>query len=580
VACKIQAEKQTSFHRFVPSKHIIFKLFKRSALRRYHPIFLFVCSVLLWTGIPASGQTDGLLEIDGSLERFLIRQQTAGHLDDAILSHRPISVRTALALLAELELSDPVDCQLRDQFLGLAHHPGAEWLRGQWTAAFRNGRDLFSAEDTTWAIQVNSILNLSAGRAFFGNDPLERSTKNVWRSSRGARLSGHIGPYVYFEGQVSENQEQVVDPAVEYGTAPGRPSTKLSEGGAYDWMETRAVVGFQTSHFDLRFGRDDNLWGYGAKSTILSNIGSTYDQVQIRAALGRFQYVSLLYAPASFGPRTSDGFAARKYAASHRLAAKLGSKWEIGLVETLVFGTDSLDTRTRFDLAYANPIIFLRSAERDRGSPDNAMIGLSASFQPRNGVKVYGELLLDEYVPDNFGKGWWANKWAWQLGAHGVDLGLPRSSLRIEIARMRPFLYSHKRTVNSYTHFGDVLGHPAGPNAWNLFIEAGWIANERLTLTTVVDLTHQGVNTDLNYGSDPNRSYSSRVSEFDNDFLQGNLTNTSLVSWMASFELLPQMYIDASAAFVSTERETGGNQMYFLPRVSVRLNSNSSHLPR
>ena len=546
-------------------------------LGRMHKLVAILFLLIL--AEPVQAQSDGLLEIDGEIERYLLRQQTAGRLNGAILTHRPLSVAEARIMLESLDVNDPVDRRLRDQYLGHNEsYPGASWAQGIWSQAFANGRDLFSWGDSTWAIQAGYVLDMQMGRAFFGTDPQGREYRNVWNFGRGFRFSGHAGSHVYFELNLTENAEQVVYPEFVSGTAPGRPSTRLSEGGAYKWMDTRAIVGFRTSHFDLRFGRDANLWGPGARSTVLSHQVTTYDQVQIRATLGRFQYVSLLYSPAILD--TGESFRPRKYAAAHRITARITDRIELSAFETVVFATDSLGNRARFDLAYANPIIFLRAAERDRGSPDNALLGIGASWRPIDGIKVYGEFLLDEFSAQERGKAWWANKWAWQMGGHVVPDFFPRSELRMEIARMRPFLYAHKETFNSYTHFGDVLGHPSGPNAWNLFVEGSWLASRRLVLTAVLDWTKQGVNTEENLGSDPNLSYSSRAREYGNTFLQGNVTDTRLLSGMASFEVLPAIYLDGGLSLYSRTRDLGSDQSFVLPRVGIRWHATRTHYSR
>ena len=52
--------------------------------------------------------------------------------------------------------------------------------------------------------------------------------------------------------------------------------------------------------------------------------------------------------------------------------------------------------QNQFELQYLNPVIFYRMVEQILGSPDNAMIGLNVSYDIKNRIRVYGQLLLDE----------------------------------------------------------------------------------------------------------------------------------------------------------------------------------------
>ena len=58
--------------------------------------------LFLLLSVPASAQVDGVLQIDDGLHRFLVRQQLAGRLDWAHLTHQPLSAGDAQAYLDSL----------------------------------------------------------------------------------------------------------------------------------------------------------------------------------------------------------------------------------------------------------------------------------------------------------------------------------------------------------------------------------------------------------------------------------------------------------------------------------------------
>src|SRR5690606_25694881 len=121
----------------------------------------------------------------------------------------------------------------------------------------------------------------------------------------------------------------------------------------------------------------------------------------------------------------------------------------IGLFESVVFGR-----KNHFEFSYLNPVIFYRSIEQQNGSPDNAMVGLDAKANVAKKLQFYGQLLLDEFKLSEIkaGNGWWANKWGYQLGAKYIDaFGVNNLDLQVEHNRVRPFTYSHRDSVSTYT---------------------------------------------------------------------------------------------------------------------------------
>jgi hypothetical protein len=513
---------------------------------------------------PAHAQKDGLLQPGDDIHRFLERMQTAGYLDEAHLSHRPLSAYEARGYLDQVAQAAKTH---PDAEPGSALTPVDRTLLARYRdldPTWRN--DLFSAESadsvdgrTDWAVQINPLLHLSV------------SNRDVWQNSRGARLSGHIGPYLFFEGRLTENQRKPLINRLRDGSAPGLPTVQFKNGDTYDWMDTQGMVGLRTNHFEIRFGRDRNLWGTGAASTVLSDFATAYDQIQIRTSVWRLQYTNLFAALAVTGAGTSTGFRPRKYSAMHRLAIRVTDRIEVGVFETVIFATDSLGTRDRFDLAYANPIILYRAAERDRGSPDNVLIGLSAAWRPVDDVRLYGEFMLDEFASSYFGKEWWANKWAWMTGLHLTNLPLQRLDLRAEVTRIRPFMYAHKADFNAFTHFGDGLGHPAGPNAIEVDLRAHYTATARLALSGSARLHRQGK--DLpgeNMGADPTRSYQTRLRDFDHTFLQGDLAETMDLQGFAHWNVWSDLVLDAGVRVYRTERESTGSSSWLLPEIGLR----------
>ncbi|MEQ9105364.1 MAG: capsule assembly Wzi family protein [Rhodothermales bacterium] len=539
------------------------------------PRFLSAFFLAVVFAAPTQAQKDGLLQPGDDIHRFLERMQTAGLLNGAHLSHRPLSAYEARGYLDQVSDADSGNALSSVDRTLLARYRDLD-------PTWRN--DLFGAESsdtlggrTDWAVQINPLLNMSAGRAFLVSEedpalPITgNSFRNVWQNSRGARLSGHIGPYLFFEGRLTENQRQPLINRLRDSSAPGLPSVQFKNGDTYDWMDSQGMIGLRTNHFEVRFGRDRNLWGTGTSSTMLSDFPTAYDQVQIRTSVWRLQYTNLFAALAVTGAGTPTGFRPRKYSAMHRLAIRITDRIEVGLFETVVFATDSLGTRDRFDLAYANPIILYRAAERDRGSPDNVLIGLSGSWRPVDNVRLYGEFMLDEFASSFFGEEWWANKWAWMTGVHVTNLPLERLDLRAEVARIRPFMYAHKGDYNAFTHFGDGLGHPAGANAIEFDLRAHYTATARLALSGSARLHRQGM--DLpgeNMGADPTRSYQTRLRDFGHTFLQGDLAETMDLQGSAHWNVWSDLVLDAGVRVYRTSRESTGSATWLLPEVAVR----------
>lgn len=518
----------------------------------------------------------GLLQVDDATHRFLARQQASGILDDAHLSLLPITARTASQLLDTVSVRadrlSHLDRRILAQLRGTTPSTTTTKVHDRVSALYANGRDFFSADGPDFNVQVNPLAYLSVGKATYSATGEVRNSATTWQNTRGLRASGTIGGSVYFETRLEENQRRDPIPIFDdfNRTAPRLGDSDFNpETGVLDYLVATGIIGYERGVFDVRFGRDRNRWGNGIGSMHLSNYGPVYDQLQVRATFWMMQY-SALFASLPTGRLTrSDGVIPKKYASIHRVEFNLPYRLQVGLYESVIFATDSLGSRQGFDLAYLNPVIFLRAVEADRGSPDNVLIGASLAWTAVDGVRLYSELLLDELRVSEIGNKWWANKWGFQLGAHLVPH--PMIDVVLEYTRLRPYLYAHRDPTTAYVAFGDLLGHPAGPNAKDYVLIANVQPTPRIHGRVEAFYTLRGRSPDgLNFGEDPQASNVTRNSDTGVAILQGIRQTETSVTVMAGYELLPSLFFEAGVGyFAIDDGETGVNR-YVNPSVSMR----------
>jgi hypothetical protein len=158
----------------------------------------------------------------------------------------------------------------------------------------------------------------------------------------------------------------------------------------------------------------------------------------------------------------ADSIFPKKYVAIHHISFNAPKWLTIGLFEGIVFGR-----KNDFEFAYLNPIIFLRPVEQNMGSGDNAFVGVDFKANVAKRLQFYGKVNFDEFNLSEIraGNGWWANKWAMQLGGKYIDaFGIRNLDLQAETNWIRPFTYSHNDTVANYTHYNQPLAHPLMSN--------------------------------------------------------------------------------------------------------------------
>ncbi|WP_420453974.1 hypothetical protein [Rubrivirga sp.] len=528
---------------------------------------LVLVAAALWA-VSASAQIDeGLLPLDDPVHRFLQHQQTAGALDGALLTTLPLSAYEARRMLDTLatrvEAGDvrlgTADRARLDRFRGVAPAPGAEWARRRLgSSVYGDGETLLAADGDGYAVRAQPLLYLTPGLTRRTERPDRDARIPTYRLSRGVGVAGHAGP-VFFDATVLENQERPAEVEWESFTAPRLGFTKLiGDDDVYDYIAATGVVGFTSRFFEVRAGRERANWGFGEGSLELADYTAPQDHVEIRARFWRVRYTnrySRRVRPVERVPGDPQLYP-RSYSALHQLAIDLPGGVQAELFEIVAFADDSTGgARRGFEPAYLNPFVLYRAVEGDLGTFDNALLGVGLAWNAAPGYRAYGQLLIDELRFSELGNDWWGNKWGVLVGAHVVDPGwgdarLRGLSLRAEYARQRPYLYTHRSESSAYVHYGDGLGHPAGPNTSDLSTWALYAPLPRLEVGLHVSHTVRGRNTATeNFGSDPTLTYDTRTSNYGVETLQGVRQRETILEAWTGVEVLPEAVLGVGLTY-------------------------------
>ncbi|MEO6491142.1 MAG: hypothetical protein ABIO04_14465 [Ferruginibacter sp.] len=390
---------------------------------------------------------------------------------------------------------------------------------------------------------VNPILQLKLAKETNNNNGL-------YLNSRGITIRGRIANKVGFSSTIIETQERgpqyFQDRVNKFDALPGSGFYKRFKSNAFDYFDARGYITFTAAKYiDIQFGYDKNFIGNGYRSLFLSDYGNSYLFAKVNTKIWKFNYQNLFMELTPQFHKHGDSLLPRKYAAMHHLSMNV-TKWlNIGLFEGVIFGRDE-----HFDFQYLNPIIFYRHIEGSVGSPDNAVAGLDFKANIKHAVQLYGQLLLDEFILSKVKNEptYWANKFGIQVGAKYIDaFGLKNLDLQVEMNRVRPFTYSHKDTIANYTHYNQPLAHPLGANfqEWigilNYQPLPKWNINARLIYY------YQGLDSgNINFGSNPFKSYLTRSTETGFKVGTGNKTTCFNGTLNVSYEVIQNLFAEAS----------------------------------
>lgn len=325
----------------------------------------------------------------------------------------------------------------------------------------------------------------------------------------------------YFPQQVRDNNEIVPDFRITY-----RPFEFLT----------------------LELANGKNKYGDGYRSFLLSDNALNYNYFKLETKFLDIKY-SCIWSQLK-NEAYSSGMVyhvpmvdqLNKYTVFHYFDWSISKRFNLGFFESIV-----IKNGTIFSFEYLNPIIFFRPVEFNLGSEDNALLGTNMRFSINNTSAVYGQFMLDDIIvgqlindikhrvnPDYTGEyGWFANKWAAQLGYKAYDMfKVDGLDFFTEINIARPYIYSHANPDQSYTHWHQSLAHPIGANFYESVSGVSYL-HQKFKVDFKMMYAQVGMDTtNTHFGQnitkptmDGNQGYPYQVSSYYNIILQGNKTD-------------------------------------------------------
>ena len=466
------------------------------------------------------------------------------------------------------------------EFLGFIQSDNPEWTNAQ--GGKRNPflgflypevSTMLMVKKKGFAIRVNPILNLQAGR------DLERD-ESLFINTRGVETHGHIHEKIGFYTYITENQVRAPYYLRQFtgstGHFPSAGLTKAFKGSGYDFIQARGYVTVSPvkDHLQLQFGHDRNFVGDGYRSFILSDFGKEYLFLKVNTKIWKLNYMNLFAEMAQPGGRIMG----KKYVALHHLSYNILPNLNVGVFETVVFDrTDSLGINHGFELNYLNPVILYRSVEHGLNSSDNALIGINAKWNFLRHFSLYGQLTLDEFKLDEYrnNRNWWGNKYAAQVGLKIIDAFLMNLDLQYEYNIARPYTFMHDKVTQNYTHYNTPLGHPLGANFREHVALLTYRLSSKLGLYATYLHTEQGLDYDQwNWGAQVrNKPYRPRPNDYGVKVGQGALTRVNLLELRVSYQWAHRAFFEVSYVYRDSKSElVSYNHKLSMLNLGLRMN--------
>lgn len=229
-----------------------------------------------------------------------------------------------------------------------------------------------------------------------------------------------------------------------------------------------------------------------------------------------------------------------RFFAGHRLDIHFAKWLRMGFFETIIFGGPG----RQVDLFYLNPIVFFHADQLNEGMDDNTLVGFDFVVKPRTGLRLYGQLLIDDFQIDKETQG---DQETDQYGVlFGADLAevMPSVDLNIEYSRVTNWTFNQALDRNRYLFNGDLIGGALGNDYEHLNMSfKRWFGDNTAVSTNLV-YQRRGEGRVTAEWTAP---WFDTEGDYSEPFPTGTVETTKSASLRFSSFLLEHFYIDTEA---------------------------------
>jgi hypothetical protein len=407
-----------------------------------------------------------------------------------------------------------------------------------------------------------------SANSFFGDVPLSMDVRGVRGDSRNQsvasvfsfapRIRGtlrqRLGYYLQVtNGQIIGNRGVAL---LDSTIRRNRELLDVPTARSFNFVEGYFKV--DADVLTLQVGRERMLWGYGASDKlIISDNAPVLDYGRIDVRLGNFRYTFLHSWLLGSARTITSGYSGlgdasidSKYLVAHRFELSFLHVLDLGISELVVY------SRRFPELAYLNPVNIFKAVEPEQHDRDNSLLGADLRLHPFSDVELYGTLLIDDIVVSKLGSRFYANEFAFTVGADYIEPGgLEDTDILLEYTRIDPYVYSHHIPENSFTHDQFIIGNHLGPNSDDVFARASYRLSRKWKASLEMELSRHGDNImdatgNLVRNVGGSALYGHRAFDADDvSFLDGILMKTYFFRVTSVYEIFNEFFLDLKYEF-------------------------------
>jgi hypothetical protein len=312
----------------------------------------------------------------------------------------------------------------------------------------------------------------------FGRDISDKLSTNL--NTRGYQFGGTVGDKFFFYTSGYENQGKFPTYLDTYirgiDFVPGQAYERNQSfdkiaGRSKDWSYATAILSYSPiKQLNITFGEDKTFIGDGYRSLLLSDYAANYPMLRLTANVGKVQYMIMWAYLEDLELPKFDSFGnnRRKWAVFHYVDWNVNKRLSLGFFNALIAPeADDNGNFHGFDVNYINPVLFASSlGPKQSTQPDNVFMGFTGKYKIFDKTAIYAQLLIDRFTANDFFSGGGTdNTNGVQLGIRGADLfKITHFNYLFEFNTVKPYTYSSRQPITSYSEYSEPLGDPLGAN--------------------------------------------------------------------------------------------------------------------